>query len=474
MVLRFLIPVLLLSGTLTAQTPLEGAVEKFLAHPLMEGAVVGLAVRDARSGATVLDWNAAYNLVPASNQKLLVAAAAWEILGPDWRFPTVLGLYGVLKDSLWEGELRITGQGDPTLGSQRLPGQPGADSLLNRWATWVRNQGVAGIRGQVLVRPDRFPGPPVHPNWEWSDLGTCYAQGIWPVNWMENCLPVNLERSGSELYLTLDTLRLPWPVVYEGIPGTAKDQRTIQAGPYAREIRIFGPADPALPLSFRVSVPDPSALLLWRFRDRLEGNGIWVQDLNTPFADSLVLWRSDTVWSPPLRDIVGAINAESHNLYAEALLRALGQAREGQAVPEAGLKVLRRWLQGHELPMKGIWLDDGSGMSRHNALNAGLLADLLVRVHQRERTFRGFRDSLARPGRSGTLRGALQDKRIKDRVWAKTGSLNRVRSLSGYLETRDGRLLSFSILVNQFGGKPQDFYALAQQLLLAIYESTPE
>jgi serine-type D-Ala-D-Ala carboxypeptidase/endopeptidase (penicillin-binding protein 4) len=469
---RYLVPIMcLMALSGRAQSALDEALARLVAHPRLEGASIGLSVREAGSGTVVLEHNPGLHLVPASNQKLLVTAAAWEILGPDWRFPTVLALYGDLTDSIFRGELRMQGYGDPSLGSLRHRPESGPEALLHRWAGQIHTKGVRRMEGPLRAVPERYPGPPAGLNWEWSDLGTCFAQGQWPLNWMENCLPVSLDRDSSGYYLATDSMRLPWPVIYEAQAETSRDLHYVLSGPGDSVFRVGGSLRPALPLAFRVPLPDPPAWLLGALADRLRDYGVeLIPGEALPAVDSLRLWVSDTVWSPPLKEIAAVINTDSHNLYAEALLRALGQAREGQPTTAAGLRVIRQWLQRHGLDQKGLWLDDGSGMSRHNALNAAMLAGMLAKVHQKDRTFRGFRDSLARPGRSGTLRGVLGDKRLRDRVWAKTGSLNRVRTLSGYLENRQGRWLSFSLMVNQFDGKPQDFYGIAQQILLALYE----
>jgi serine-type D-Ala-D-Ala carboxypeptidase/endopeptidase (penicillin-binding protein 4) len=464
----------LLTLSALAQSAPEEALRRFLAHPRLQGASVGLSVREAGKGVPVFEHNPDLLLVPASNQKLLVTAAAWDILGPEWRFPTVLGLYGEWSDSLFRGVLRLQGHGDPSLGSLRHRPETGPDSLLQRWARVIYGWGVRGIEGPLQALPHRFPGPAAGLNWEWSDLGTCYAQGQWPLNWMENCLPVTLDRDSGGYFLAMDSTRLPWPVIYEDQAGGAKELRYVLGGPSNETFRVGGPPRLALPLAFRVPLPDPPSWLLAALAGRLADQGIAMMAGSGPVPDSLPLWQSDTVWSPALKEIVTVINTDSHNLYSEALLRALGQAREAQPTAEAGLRAVRKWLEAQGLEQQRIWLDDGSGMSRHNALSAGLLAGLLVRVQQREATFRGFRESLARPGRSGTLRSALGDKRIKDRVWAKTGSLNRVRTLSGYLQNRQGKWLAFSLMVNQFDGRSPEFYGLAQQLLLAIYEHPVE
>lgn len=460
--------VLLAAHAGQAQPQLQPILDQWLAYPAMRGSSLSLAVRDARTDSLLFAYQPHTLLVPASNMKLLTTAAAWKVLGPEYRYPTTLEVRGVLADSVLRGHLSIRGSGDPSLGSSRMTGAIGAEQLLRRWAGRLREAGVHTIEGSLQVEPARFPDSPIGLTWEWSDIGSCFAQGQWPLNWRDNCLPASLEaRTDGGHHLTVDTFLAPWPVLLLPMASNGRDWPLLYSDPWSPRIILGADKSVALPVALRVAMPDPPAF----FRDwllaGLQSEG-FILTPGQPDTGLAPLLLSDTLYAPPLREILTAINTESRNLHAEAVLRSLGQHHRGQPTTAAGVSALRHWLSTAEPSGLPCFIHDGSGLSRHNALSAALLTRILGHIHRDSLSYLGFRETLARPGAPGTLRNALTDKKLRSRVWAKTGTLNRVRSLSGYLQTDSGQWLTFSIIVNHFDAPSPEFYALAQQMLLAL------
>lgn len=457
-----------------AQESLQQVTDKLLAHPFFKGSSVGIHVAHAASGKTVFEYQADRLLTPASNQKLLTTAVAWQFLGPEDRMRTVLSVHGEIKDSTLYGEIRLDGDGDPSLGSGRYGPGSHPDSIIQRWTRVITSLGIKRIAGSIRCVPERFPGSPVGLTWEWDDLGGCFAPGHWPINWLENCLPVTLDRAGDEYKLLgPDGDRLPWRVMF--VPDSTSDVSEpsfLSGGPESGIRWIGGPPQMAFPVAFKISITDPPAHVVHLLGQSLKAAGVAVDSAaQRPQRSALI--TSDTIWSPYLWELCTSINAFSRNLYAEAVYRRLGSVWTKYATADGGKWAIQSWLRRSDLDEFKPAIYDGSGLSRHNALSAELLTRVLVRVHAESIVYAGFRETLAKPGGSGTLRSFLVDKNLKGKVWAKTGSLNRIRTLSGYLETRNGDLLAFSFLANQFGGLSPDFFGLVQQFLLALssYES---
>lgn len=457
-----------------AQEDLKQVMERLLAHPFFKGSSVGIHVAEASTGRTVFEHQSDLLLTPASNQKLLTTAAAWQFLGPDDRMRTILSIRGEIKDSVLYGEIRLEGEGDPSLGSGRYGPSSHPDSIIERWTRVITSLGIRRIAGTIQCLPERFPGSPVGITWEWDDLGGCFAPGHWPINWQENCLPVTLDRTGDQYRLTgPDGDRLPWKVLF--VPDSTSDvsEPSFQSGgPESGTRWIGGPPNMALPVAFKISITDPPSHVVYLLSRSLEDSGITWDTVGTTPLKSRVL-ASDTLLSPYLWELCGSINAFSRNLYAEAVFRRLGQVWTKYATADGGKWAIQSWLRRTDLEDFRPAIYDGSGLSRHNALSAELLTRVLVRIHSDSTVYAGFRETLAEPGGSGTLRSFLADKHLKGKVWAKTGSLNRIRTLSGYLQTRNGDLLAFSFLANQFGGLSPDFFGLVQQFLLALSTYEP-
>ena len=180
----------------------------------------------------------------------------------------------------------------------------------------------------------------------------------------------------------------------------------------------------------------------------------------TPIAEHL---------SPPMREIVALINKPSDNLLTEITLKTLGKEIRGEGTTTAGVQVLREFLQSAGLEMGAVHIVDGSGLSRINGVSPENFVRLLEYMHRSPHA-EIFRESLPVYGIDGTLRNRLRGTPVQGNSYAKTGSLNRVSSLSGYLRTQSGRWLAFSIIMNAYNASASDARALQDQLMQLLWE----
>jgi D-alanyl-D-alanine carboxypeptidase len=180
----------------------------------------------------------------------------------------------------------------------------------------------------------------------------------------------------------------------------------------------------------------------------------------TPIAEHL---------SPPMREIVALINKPSDNLLTEITLKTLGKEIRGEGTTTAGVQVLREFLQSAGLEMGAVHVVDGSGLSRINGVSPENFVRLLEYMHRSPHA-EIFRESLPVYGIDGTLRNRLRGTPVQGNSYAKTGSLNRVSSLSGYLRTQSGRWLAFSIIMNAYNASASDARALQDQLMQLLWE----
>jgi PBP4 family serine-type D-alanyl-D-alanine carboxypeptidase len=154
--------------------------------------------------------------------------------------------------------------------------------------------------------------------------------------------------------------------------------------------------------------------------------------------------------SPPLRDIATVLMKVSQNLYAETLLKALGAAGGGLGTAEGGRLAVRKTLGAWGVPDDGYVMFDGSGLSRYNYVTAATLTTVLERMYRDPRHHDAFIATLPIAGRDGTIGARMKRTRAEGNAVAKTGSIANVRALSGFVRSRDGEMLVFSILTNAF------------------------
>lgn len=173
--------------------------------------------------------------------------------------------------------------------------------------------------------------------------------------------------------------------------------------------------------------------------------------------------------SPPMREVVALINKPSDNLITEITLKVIGKEQRGIGTTEAGIQAVRAFLQQAGLEVGAVHIADGSGLSRINGISPENLVRLLEFMHRSPHA-EAFRASLPIYGVDGTLRNRLRDTPVQGNGFAKTGSLYRVSSLSGYLRTKSGRTLAFAIVMNAYNAPASDARALQDKLVQLLWE----
>jgi D-alanyl-D-alanine carboxypeptidase/D-alanyl-D-alanine-endopeptidase (penicillin-binding protein 4) len=176
--------------------------------------------------------------------------------------------------------------------------------------------------------------------------------------------------------------------------------------------------------------------------------------------------------SPPLGEVLAWLEKPSQNQIAEALFRTVGLERGGAGTPDSARAAVGRQLRAWGVePERDAVVRDGSGLSRHDLVTPEALVRVLDAAWRRP-DFAAFYRALPVAGVDGTLAGRMRGTRAAGNVRAKTGSLSRVRALSGYVTSADGELLAFSMLCNHFTAPPGEV-ARAQDALLARLAALP-
>jgi D-alanyl-D-alanine carboxypeptidase/D-alanyl-D-alanine-endopeptidase (penicillin-binding protein 4) len=321
---------------------------------------VGAITLEPDGGTVVFERKAGTPLRPASTEKLTVALAALDELGPGFRIETAILGQGVQDAEVWHGDLVLKGYGDPSLHGDDLA----------RLAAQVREQGIRRVTGRVLGDESFFDRRRTAPGWK-------------PSYYKDECAPLSA--------LVVDRA---W------LDGRQRDE-------------------PAL-----------AAAIL--FERALERAGVRVAGrpgVGLAAQEAVELGR---VLSPPLTRLVRWMNTESDNFVAEMLLKELGARELGRGTTAAGASVVRRELREREVPLAGVRIVDGSGLSRGDRLTARAVATLLVSARQDGRVASAFVRSLAVAGVSGTLADRMETGPARGRVRAKTGTTDAVSALAGY------------------------------------------
>lgn len=414
-------------------------------------------INSLKSGATLYSLNANRLQVPASNQKLVTCAVAAEKLGWDFTYTNKVYAAGTISDGVLAGDLVVTSDGDPTIN----PRHPARWAILDEWARQLAAKGIHLIAGQLVGDDNAFAEPGWGAGWSWDDIARGYGAPVSALQYNENEVELMIMPGSAPGERAIISMSPPASglTIDHGVttgPAGSETKIAIERIPGSSIVSVHGQIGVGAPVvNDRVGVQNPTLMYVNAFREALARHGIFVGG-STIDVDDLRLapdYATATLLiedhSPPLSEIVDVTNKWSRNLYAETLLRSLARP-EAPATADGGLKVVRDTLTAWGIPEDSYVARDGSGLSRYDYTSPEVLTALLTHVSKDPRLADVFRSSLPVSATSGLMASRLKDTPAAERVWAKSGSMSQVRSLSGYVTTADNEPLVFSIIVNGF------------------------
>lgn len=456
MCLSFLIPhTVKAESSPICATQLEREITAVTQQPEFERSRWGILVQTLDSQEIVYNLDAEYYFLPASTLKLLTTAAAlWE-LGPGFRIYTPIYSVG---DAPHLSSLRIVGRGDPSLTSQNL----------QQFTQDLQARGVESI-AKLYVEDSYFGQENINPTWEWSDLYFYYAPVVNSLILNENTVKLKITTSPLEQPLDLQwsdpiaarQWRISNQTLTREISGESRVKFQRQLG--SRFLSIGGELTPDTSEQvFGLAILDPSRYFFDSVYRLLLLAGITI-DERFFLSQSLPIQPQEsllTSWvSPPLTEIIGKINQQSNNLYAEALGKILLQ-ESGKTVEE----VLREMGVNSD----SYQLVDASGLSRHNLVTPEAIVETLTLIDQSPLA-KAYQDSLASGGAEETT---LSRRLTELSVQGKTGYLTGVATLAGYLYPSDYPPLAFSIFLNQSQASPRQMQEAIDEIVVILSRLT--
>lgn len=438
--------------------PLERLRDDILGATNLTGvqrAAWGIVVHSLDRDERLVEVSPRTLFVPASVAKLVSVASAAEAVGWDYRFETTLRATGPLVDGVLNGNLVVVGSGDPTIG-----GRAGDD--LTAWVDALKAMGLRRIDGHVIGDDDLIEEPRPALAWAWDDLGYNAGALFGALNFAENRMSVIVAggpAEGAETTLSVEPYAVQRPLTNRTVTGAAASTMLLwpEQRPGEVPLTIAGsiPAG-AAPVRLSVSAGNPTLWFASVLCDRLRRSGIEITGdardvddvLPRPDRDSATLLFA--YQSHPLSEVVQPLLKDSINLYGEAVLR-LNAARGTLPTNDAALDGLRQRMAAWGIAADAQQLIDGSGLSRRDVIAPEALLAVLRRMYDPAETS-PFMTGLPIAGTDGSLAGRMKGTPAEGNVRAKTGTMSNVRSLAGYVTTRDGERLAFVIIANNFEG----------------------
>jgi D-alanyl-D-alanine carboxypeptidase/D-alanyl-D-alanine-endopeptidase (penicillin-binding protein 4) len=425
---------------------LASAVGTALASHTRNGGWGAIIVSLTR-GDTLFAQNADAMMQPASTMKMYTSAVALDKFGPDFTFHTPVLRDGVVgPDGSLAGNLYLRGVGDPSLSSRFWRDEEPMDALAKQ----VAAAGIKHIRGDIIGDATAFDDKLVPDGWKTSYLGASYAARVSALSLNENLIWVVAKPEGNKASVTLDPATTAIPVessvgLINGAGGRISASRRPDGTINVRG-SIGGRSGP---LRYSFVVDNPALFATGALRASLQKLGITVggQIHLAPTPPSAV--EVAAISSPPLAQIIGEMDRESINIYAELLYRAAAHASLNQVgSAETGLTNLRDFLS-KKVGTSPTVVDvaDGSGLSQLDRVTARSMVQLLGYVHRAD-WGPVFHAALPVDGESGTLKRRSKGTPARGNLHAKTGTTNTVAALGGYVTAKNGEVLAFSLIYN--------------------------
>ncbi len=419
-------------------------LNSMLSDVVLKNAQWGFVIFDPKTKKVISSYNENTSLVPASTTKLLTTETALNLLGEKFRWITQLEYSGEIDAAgNLDGNLYIVGSGDPSLGTSKA-GASSYRDLITDFLGAIGEKGIKKVNGDIIIQTAVFKANKTQnlpANIVWLESGKYY-------------LPV-----GS----TLDVSPENEKIIAKKSSPFSENKNYYYISPYIKQM-VY--ADKFTGLALTTKLPDAPAYLANNLRASMVKSGL-------PITGKVITRAMDptpekrefiTAYeSPTLSEIVYYTNQRSDNALAEATLKMVGFQKNGDQTLESGRNVVVEHLKSVGFETNGLSYIDGSGLSRNNKVTpisqVKYLTDLMD-----EKYFKTYFDSLPIAGQTGTLKKTFYGEG-NGQIFAKTGTLNKVKTLAGYLKTNSGKTLVFSLLINNYAGSVDQVKSRMEQIL---------
>ena len=414
---------------------------------------VALTIRDAETGKTVYSHNGDKLMRPASNMKLISGAAALGILGEDYRFTTDLYIDGTVNKDVLNGNVYIKGSGDPTLTKENF----------QAFAKALKRNGIKTINGNLIGDDTAFAGSTLPVGVDKTDESYYFGARTSAITMSQNAdfdastviIQAKPGKVGAKPSYTIEP-NLSGLVISNQAKTVKKGQKNtlaIKRVYNSNKVIISGSLPQGGSAKEWVTLQDPSKNTMQAIKTTLQGAGIKFAKgskitLAPVSSEAKLLYTNK---SRSLAAIFPAFMKLSNNSIADILVKAIGQQELAEGSTASGVKVLKSYSESLEVPVDKWRFADGSGLSAANRVTTNGLSELLFNVQQQP-YFNTYFISLPVAGNSermvgGTLRKRLTAENLQNRIYAKTGYIPNVYTLSGYVKGNSGKQYIFSMLL---------------------------
>lgn len=463
--MRFFKPIFLMIGLyfccVQAEADLSSRIQTVLSQQA-GNMQTGVYIMNADTGQTLFNSDGTNPMIPASNTKVMTAAAGFLYLGTGYQFITEVSTGGTVKNKVLNGNLYVTFSGDPTLSS--------ADIYALMKA--VKLKGISSVHGNVVIDETVFSGPYYGLGWPQDDLAYCYAAPVGGSIINGNCMALQVTKTKRGKTPSVRQFTTNFPVVNNLQLVGKKALRTCVFQPTItsnNSIVLQGCLPSRASWGFAFAIKNPQSYARQVIMVALSKAGIAVNGKvtfgKTPGKITVLAVHT----SDPLQTILAYMLKHSDNVYAGALTKTLGAEYYGVGSYKGGANAISAILTsriGHGF--KPPYLEDGSGMSVYNLISPQQLVQVYDYMYHQPQLISSFMRSLAISGQRGTLSYRMTRNGLAGHVFGKTGTINGVSTLSGYIDLPGKPTVIFAIMMNGIEGSPAHARYVQDQIVQTI------
>ncbi len=441
----------------------------------LKSAVLSYCVYDYKNDLVLAENNAHTFMIPASTMKAITTAAALKTLGNNYKFTTKIAYTGKFtkETGVIDGDVLIIGSGDPTIQSESFY-KPDSTTLMDKWAQALSAAGVKEIKGKIIGDASAWehlvPG-----HWIWADIGNYFGAVPCGLSFMDNKFKVifNSKEVGSTaevVKIKPESLTSKMTIVNKVIAKGTEDEAFVYGDPFGYTKYISGKIPPNKKnFEVEAAMPDPALICAESLLNSLKKTGIKCNSIATSnYEKKDTSFKSVTLYthySPSLEKIVQVTNITSNNLFAETLLRAMAYGS-----PSNGIELVKKFLVAKGIETSELYMTDGSGLSRADLVTTTLQAKMLGKIQADNMIAKSFYNSLPVAGKQGSMSNIGKGTYSEGKMRAKTGYINRARGYCGYVTTKTGKEVSFSILFNNYNCSAKEAKVKIEKFLVALGE----
>ena len=447
---------LLATFQLIAYTAQE-AVDKFVSHSSLRYASVGVQVIDLDSAMSIASYRPDQANITASTMKTVVSSAALGLMGPHFRFETPVYLDGEVKDGHFKGDIVIRGMGDPTLGSIFLPQQA---NIVEEILDALRARGINSVEGSIMGDDSYYAYPYYEESWDVGDLAFDYGTAVHGLSFHDNLMTVNFSvDSRSQISKYRITPPVPGLKVVNRMRRNSRRNAVTAYLDYSTPALVLTGEATSKSYQNTYANPTPAPMLvdsveqaLYRSNDiRFQREENAYEEVSGTAEHTLLVLHK----SPELTEIITSLLDRSDNMFAHALLRAIGardwELKNMENMPPdldaIGVAAVKRWLEQQGINTEPLFMRDGSGLARANKASVNFFGDMLSMMAHRR--FDGVRLCDLMPKAAGRAGKTLKANALSDAIVLKSGSMRHVQCFVGYYPANEPRY-AFAVLVNNF------------------------